>query len=118
MQAGEFGFDDFCKMLAVAGVDLFPRPSRYFCCGILSIDPPPDEGCDEFAKLFAVAKPEGIRLPKGLANAPGLNAATAWSPPLATKCASALTNQIVTRSITPSDVRCFRDNRSRTASSK
>ncbi len=68
VQAGEFGFGDFRKMLAVAGVDFFLRPSRYCCCGVLSADPRPDEGCDEFAKLFAVAKPDGLRLPKGLAN--------------------------------------------------
>ena len=35
---------------------------------IAGIHPHPDKGGDEFAKLFAVAKPEGIRFPERLTN--------------------------------------------------
>jgi hypothetical protein len=62
VQANEFGLDDFCEMLAFAGVHFFLRPSRDFCCDVLSSHPHPDKGGEKHAKLFAVAKPEGIRL--------------------------------------------------------
>ena len=68
VQADEFGLDDFGEMLAVAGVNFFLRPSRDSCCDVLSIHPHPNKGSDEFAKLFAVAKPEGIRVPERLTN--------------------------------------------------
>ncbi|OYW34702.1 MAG: hypothetical protein B7Z41_01390, partial [Rhizobiales bacterium 12-66-7] len=68
MQAYQFGFDDFGEMLAIAGVDPFLRPSRYSCCGVPPTHARPDKFGDELAKLFAVAKPEGIGFAEGLAN--------------------------------------------------
>ena len=68
MQAYQFGLGDLCETLAVAGVDLFLGPSRYSCCGVPPSDARPDKFGDELAKLFAVAKPEGIGFAEGLAN--------------------------------------------------
>jgi hypothetical protein len=63
MQAYEFVFSQFGEPPAAVGIDLFLRPSRYSRCCILPAHPRSDEVGDDLAKLFAVAKPEGIRFP-------------------------------------------------------
>ena len=68
MQAYELGFDHLGETPVVVGIDLFLRPSGYLCRCIFPTHPHPDEVCHELAKLFAVAKPEGIGFPEGLAN--------------------------------------------------
>ena len=68
MQAYELRFGQLGETPAAAGIDFFLRPSRYSRCCILPTHRHPDEVGDELAKLFAVAKPEGIGFPEGLAN--------------------------------------------------
>src|ERR1700680_320656 len=64
MQADEFGFGQLGETPAAAGIDFFLRPSGYSCCCILPTHPRQDEVGDKFAKLFAVAKTEGIGFPE------------------------------------------------------
>jgi hypothetical protein len=64
MQTGKLGFDDLCETPTVFGIDSLLRPGGGSHCGVLWSHPYPDE----FAELFAIAKPEGITFAKGLAN--------------------------------------------------
>ncbi|MET4043642.1 hypothetical protein ABIC08_008365 [Bradyrhizobium sp. RT9b] len=68
MRAYQFGCGDFGEMLAAVGDDLFLRPSCYSCCDVPPTHARADKFGDELAKLFAVAKSEGIGFAEGLAN--------------------------------------------------
>src|ERR1700734_3745272 len=68
MQVYKFGFGQLGKPPAAVGINLFLRPSCYSRCGIRPAHSRSDEVGDEFAKLFAVAKPEGVGFPERLAN--------------------------------------------------
>ena len=68
MQADELGFGQLGKTPAAVGIDFPMRPSGYSRCCILATYPLPDEFSDNLAKLFTVAKTEGIGFSEGLAN--------------------------------------------------
>jgi hypothetical protein len=68
MQADELGFGQLGKTPAAVGTDFPMRPSGYSRYCILATHPRPDEFSDNLAKLFAIAKTEGIGFSEGLAN--------------------------------------------------
>jgi len=68
MQACELSFGKLDKTPAVFEVDLFLRPGGYSRGGVLSRDPRSDEIGDQLAKLFTVAKPEGVGFAENLPN--------------------------------------------------